>query len=263
MIRHWLLACVVALSTLSAAVASAEDPVAVAMLQQRQHHFKEAEQTLNALLGKAPDHLEANLRMGDLKVYCGDEKAAAAYIKRAAAAHPWDFEAQVMLVHAYLWLDRLDEAERQADKTIAAWEGKNPDKVLWAKLLVGLGAVQGLKVKKEGLVAALKYGLAIRGTFEQACAADPTGALPLYALGRYYLEAPVVAGGDPQKGLELVRKAIRRDPESYVARAFYVECLLQVGRKDDAREELTAYQRHFADVPAAMSAVKQASVKLP
>ncbi|HEY9856168.1 MAG TPA: tetratricopeptide repeat protein [Stenomitos sp.] len=263
MVRHWLLASMLALSTASAAVATGEDPVAVAVVQQRQHHFKEAEQTLNSVLEMDPDDLGANLRMGDLKVYCGDEKAAAAYIKRAAAAHPKDLEAQVMLVHAYLWLERLEEAEHQANKTIAAWEGKNPDKVLWARLLVALGAVQGLKVKKEGLVAALRYGMGIRGIFEQACAADPEGALPLYALGRYYLEAPAVAGGDSRKGLELVRKAIRRDPESHVARAFYIQYLLQIGKKDEAREELAAYQRQFGDVPRALAAIKQASAKLP
>jgi len=262
MVRHWLLACVLTLSSGAPVAAAGEDPVAIAVIQKRKHHFAEAEQTLSAMLEKAPQDLDANLQMGYLKQYCGDPNAGAAYIKRAATAHPRSLEAQVMLVHAYLWLDRMEDAERQATKTVAAWEGKNPDKVLWAKLLVGLGGAQGLRIKKEGLWAALKYGLAIRGTFEKAREADPDGAIPLYALGRFYLEAPAVAGGDPQKGLELLRKAIRRDPENYMTRAFYLQHLVQSGKRDEAHDELAAYQRLFADVPGAMAAIKQAAAKL-
>lgn len=262
MVRPWLLACTLVLSSQTPLVGAPDDPVAAALIQKRHHHFQAAEQSLAALLARDPDHLAANLLLGSMRHYCGDLQGGFACIQRAAIAHPGDLEAQVMLAHAYLWLDRIEDAEKQANKTIAAWEGKDPDRALWARLLVALGGAQGLRAKKEGGWAALKDGLAVRGTFERALRADPDGAVPLYALGRYYLEAPALAGGDPRKGLEYVRRAMRRDPESHAMRAYYVQVLAQQGQKDAARAELVAYQRQFSDVPGALLAVQSLAARI-
>lgn len=263
MVPRWLIACLLALSAAGPSwAAAAEDPVAIATLHRRQHRFQAAEEALVSVLERSPEHLGANLQMAYLKHYLGDDQACLPYMKRAAASHPGDLEAQVMLVHAYIWADRIDDAERQAEKTAAAWEGRAPDRSLWAKLLVGLGGVQGLRAKRDGLWAMVKYGLAVRGTFEKAYAADPEGSMPLYALGRYYLEAPAVAGGDPRKGLDLLRRAIRREPDDHGARADYLRYLVQLDRRAEAREELAAYQKAFDDVPAAMAAVQPLASRL-
>lgn len=262
MVRSWLMAGLLMLAVPLSALA-AEDPMALASAQKRQHRFLAAEQTLAALLAREPDHLGATLQMGYLKHVGGDDQTAFTFIRRAATDHPESFEAQAMLVHAYLWIDRFEDAERHAEKTIATWEGRNPDKALWAKLLVGLGAAQGLRIRRDGLWAAIKYGTAVRGTFEKALAADPEGVMPLYALGRYYLEAPAVVGGDAAKGLELLRRAVRRDPDSYELRADFVRHLIRAGKRAEAKAELEAYHQQFADVPQAIATIQPIQSKLP
>lgn len=263
MIRQRLIAWALAFGCASPAFASGgADPLAVARDLQRQHRFQAAEKTLATILERAPDDLGANLQMGHLLHYLGDDQGSLRVLKRAAVAHPRDLEAQAMLVHAYLWVDRLDEAERQAERTSAAWEGKRPDGASWAKLLVGLGGVQGLRAKRDGLWAMIKYGLAVRLTFEKAYATDPEGVMPLYALGRYYLEAPAVAGGDPAKGFALLRRAIGRDPENHVARAAHVQYLDENGQQAAAREELAAFLKDFDDVPAAMATIQPLASRL-
>ncbi len=260
MIHRCLIAAVLLLSTPSYAWAG--DPFAQAEALRREHRYEAAEQALGAVLRRSPDHREANLQMGALKQYLGDSKAALPYYQRAASTRPTDLEAQASLVHAFLAAGRLDEAERLAEKTIADWEDRNPDKAQMAKVLVGIAAVKGLRIKREGIWAALKHGLAVRSILEKAYAYDPEGVMPLYALARYHLEAPAVVGGDAKRGLEMLRRVIRRAPEDHAARAYLLQYLTDQGAISEARTELAAYRKAFEAVPGAMEAVRTLMAKL-
>lgn len=261
MVRPWLIASVLLGATPLRAL-GAEDPLALAQALQRQHRFSAAEQTLEALLERDPDHLGANLQRASLEHFVGDDQAAFECLRRAAMTHAESLEAQVMLVHANLWLGRFDDAERQAARTMARWQGRDPDPVLWSRLLVGLAGARGLRIRREGLWAAVRYGTAIRSTLEKAYALDPDGLMPMYALGRYFLEAPPVIGGDPPRGLALIRRAAGRDPDNYGVRADFVRYLIRSDRKAEARAELAAYGRAFADVPRALAVMRPIAAEL-
>lgn len=241
----------------SPAYAALHSPeVAAAIALAHAHKLKAAEHVLDTILDRDPTQLDANLQMGMLKDYAYEDQAGLTYFKRAASEHPESLEAQVMLVHAYIWTDRIRDAQRQADKTFAEWGNKDPDKALWAKLLIGLGGVQGIRAQREGLWAALKYGLAVRGTMEHAYALDPGGVMPLYALGRYYLEAPGMAGGNANKGLEYLSRAVAKDPQNHKYRLDYLRYLRKTGHAHQFQRELASYQADFADCPPAMTALQ-------
>jgi tetratricopeptide (TPR) repeat protein len=60
------------------------------------------------------------------------------------------------------------------------------------------------------------------------------------ALGRLYLEAPRVLGGDAQKGIEYLEKGLRLGPNNALLRWRLAAAYAEVHRNDDARKQIDA-----------------------
>ncbi len=226
----------------------------------RQGRFMEAQQIAEQALAKDPESLEANLRMGEILDNMGDFDGALKHFKRAADANPDSIEAQVWLGSGLLAAGKYDQSISASEKALSKWEKKATDKEMLSRLWVNLAGAQGLKSKREGLFAMLRFGTAVRGNLEKALAID-VNARTQYALGRYFVEAPGAVGGDPKKGLPLLEKALKLEPNYHAIRAHYIRGLLATDKKAEAKEEWRRFKVDFGGLSDVMGEVKDIESK--
>lgn len=236
-------------------IAAADAAVTHAQTLLRQGRFGQAQKSLEQALAKDPQSLEANIAFGELLEYMGESKEALKYFKAAAEAHPEELWAHVALGAGLLNADKYDQSMDVSEKAISKFEKKATDKELLSRLWVNLAGAQGLKAKREGVFAMIRFGTAVRGNLEKALSID-SNSRTLYALGRYYVEAPGAVGGDPKKGLPLLSKAIKLEPTYYAIQANYLRGLIASGQKAEAKEAWSRFRADFADYAAVMADVK-------
>ncbi|MBI6545507.1 MAG: tetratricopeptide repeat protein [Cyanobacteria bacterium NC_groundwater_1444_Ag_S-0.65um_54_12] len=119
-----------------------------------------------------------------------------------------------------------------------------------------MGGSQGLQAKREGLMAMLTIGPRVRGTLEKAVEYDPEQARGVYALGRYFLEAPSVLG-DKAKGEQLIARAVRLKKSDLAIRAWYIRALHERGKNPEKETEIAAFEKDFAGIPAAQAILQK------
>ena len=173
----------------------------------------------------------------------GKARDAAAIWAERLKQNPKDFEAAWKLARARYWLGgHAPGAERKmlledgiaAGRAAVAIEPKRPEGHFWIAANMGalaesFGMRQGLRYRgqiKEALLTVLQLDPAF-----QKGSADR-------ALGRWYFKVPGLFGGSDRQSEEHLRKSLTYDPNSTASHFFLAETLLELGRKDEARNEL-------------------------
>jgi tetratricopeptide (TPR) repeat protein len=169
--------------------------------------------------------------------------AAAATWERRLAARPDDFESAWKLARACYWLGgHVPQADRRAqfDRGIEAaraavrTDAQRPDGHFW------LAANMGAMAEAAGIRAGLKYRGDIKRELETVLTLDPSfqkGSADR-ALGRWYFKVPRLFGGNRQKSLEHLRRALAYDPNDAASLSFLADTLLDMDRRDEARQAL-------------------------
>jgi tetratricopeptide (TPR) repeat protein len=85
---------------------------------------------------------------------------------------------------------------------------------------------------------AVNYGKRTAAEADKALELDPNNAKAWVSRGLSYFYAPVAAGGDKVKGIELLIKAGAMDPTFDVPHIFLAQMYLTTGKKDDALREI-------------------------
>ncbi|HEY9856763.1 MAG TPA: tetratricopeptide repeat protein [Stenomitos sp.] len=178
----------------------------------------------------------------------GDYDEALEAIKKAVAADD-SYENQILLAHSLLMVDKYDAAMDLCDKLESHPGRKSADAWSRSELYVVRGGAQGLKAKREGVFAMIRYGLGVRKEFEKGVDTDSDNPRAHYTLGRYFLEAPGAVGGDPKKGTTILAKAAKMDDMDFVIRGWYVRGLIQTNDAD-AKAQAERYVKDFSDLPA-------------
>ena len=169
--------------------------------------------------------------------------AAAATWERRLAARPDDFESAWKLARACYWLgghvppadrraqfDRGMEAARAAVRT----DSQRPEGHFW------LAANMGAMAEAAGIRAGLKYRGDVKRELETVLGLDSSfqkGSADR-ALGRWYFKVPRLFGGNRQKSLEHLRRALTYDPNDAASLSFLADTLLDMDRREEARQTL-------------------------
>jgi tetratricopeptide (TPR) repeat protein len=233
--------------------ANGNDPLGhayLARLAYKQGRWADARKEL----GKAGQReLEAVLAWGDFLLYTGASQAAIGYFQEARKLDPGHSHAIYGLGAAYLDTGRFQEAYDLARgaEAMAAREGPFQH----SRVLSILGGAQGLKANRGNLADKLRFGPQVRGTLERAMAVAPGNPNAIYAVGRFYLEAPAVIGGNPAKAVPLLEKAGALDPCFFLGQAYLARAYQATGKPARARDVLAAYRKRFAGLPAPMREV--------
>jgi tetratricopeptide (TPR) repeat protein len=169
--------------------------------------------------------------------------AAAMSWERRLAARPGDYEPAWKLARACYWLgghvapaDRRAQLERgiKAARRAVTADPREPEGHFW------LAANMGTLAEQAGIRAGLRYRGEIKRELETVLALEPSfqrGSADR-ALGRWYLKVPRLFGGSHEKSLEHLRRSLTYDPDSAASLSFLADTLLEMDRREDARQTL-------------------------
>jgi len=163
-------------------------------------------------------------------------------------------EAQLGLAHVELLRGAYEKALTSLDAV------QNGDKQaamrLRGRLFALRNAVRAGQVLQEGMVAMWTEGARAREALNNALALDENDARILYALGRFYLEAP--AGfGDPEHAEILLARAVKVRPGNVIYRAWWIRTLQQRGKEVEASREIANFEQAYAAYPASRPIVER------
>ena len=141
----------------------------------------------------------------------------------------------------YLGLHSTDDRERQAafregidaGKTAVQLQGDKADGHFW------LGANYG-GTAEISMLAALAVFQDIRREMERVIEIDPNYEVgsSYMVLGRLYLEAPRILGGDKEKGIEYLERGLRVGSDNGLLHLRLAEAYHATGRDRDARKQI-------------------------
>jgi tetratricopeptide (TPR) repeat protein len=204
---------------------------------------------LNALLFTA----EALTERGDL-VAARDAFETARLAARRAQDPGRQAEAELGLAHVEFLRGAYEKALSSLDAV------QNGDKQaamrLRGRLFAMRNAVRAGQVLQEGMVAMWTEGAKAREALSNALALDENDARTLYALGRFYLEAP--AGfGDLERAEVLLGRAVKVRPGNVIYRAWWIRTLAQRGKDAETSREIATFEQAFSAYPASKAIVER------
>jgi hypothetical protein len=131
------------------------DPLSQAIEHFRAGRLKEAEERCRVVLGRDPEHAEANHLLGAMRFQRGMNEEAVAFLKRAAASPRATAEMHNHLGSAFNRLGRKDEAAQAFQRAVAI----DP---AYADALHNLGVIYAEKQKTEQALNALRQAVALK-----------------------------------------------------------------------------------------------------
>ena len=131
------------------------DPLSQAIEHFRSGRLDEAEERCRVVLGRDPEHAEANHLLGAMRFQQGKIEEALAFLKRAAASPRATAEMHNHLGSAFNRLGRKDEAAQAFERALAI----NPG---YADALHNLGVIYSEKQKTEQAINAFRQAVALK-----------------------------------------------------------------------------------------------------
>jgi len=189
-------------------------------------------------------------------------RTAVTTLRQAHAADYGNYEAAWKLSRAAFYVgDRTDnDAERDdmfrqgidAGKAAVQLQPEKPDGHFW------LGANYG-GTAAHSTLSNLSSFQDIRGEMEKVLKLDESyqGYSAYLGLGRLYLQAPKVLGGDANKAVEYLEKGIKHNPNNTLMRYHLAEAYEATNRNADAKKQIEALLSATPD-PKYMAEHKQA-----
>lgn len=176
------------------------------------HDVEGAEFCFNGVLENAPDAYGASWGLAEAARRRHEYDAARASLEQLLAEHP-DF-APALLSLAYVhFIQKRFEKGLDIARTVVDLPVEKVDTPNRARALVLMAGARALLAHHGGLIDKLRYGTRVFSALEEARAMRPNGPEVLLGLGGFYLLAPGFVGGDIDRGLELLQKAVEIDPK--------------------------------------------------
>jgi tetratricopeptide (TPR) repeat protein len=172
-------------------------------------------------------------------------RVAVAALRQARIADYGNYEAAWKLARAAFYVgDRTDnKAERddmfrdgtEAGKAAVQLQPDKPDGHFW------LGANYG-GTAANSMLANLSSVKDIKAEMEAVLKIDESyqGYSAYLGLGRLYLQAPRVLGGDSQKAIEYLQKGVKLNPAHALMRFHLAEAYEEINRDGEAKKQLDA-----------------------
>lgn len=182
-------------------------------------------------------------RLYDGREDLANAMAAADEWERRLTAQPGDAESAWKLARACYWLgghaapgDRRRQLERGIDAAQRAVTAAPQDPAGHFWLAANMGAL----AETAGMRAGLRYRGQIKRELETVLMLAPSfqkGSADR-ALGRWYYKVPRLFGGSTQKSFEHLQRSLSYDPGSVASLSFLADTLIEMDRRDEARQAL-------------------------
>ena len=152
---------------------------------------------------------------------------AAVSLHQVLVAQPGDAQAHQLLCRIYYAQEMADNAIHECELA-SSGAPTDSDNQMW------LGRAYGFKASHASPFTALGLAIKVRIAFERAVQLDPENIHAMNDLGEFYVEAPSLIGGGPDKAQAL---AARMQPH-FPSQAHRLLALIAEKKKDDAAAEV-------------------------
>ncbi|HET6861385.1 MAG TPA: TRAP transporter TatT component family protein [Pyrinomonadaceae bacterium] len=221
----------------------------------------------------ATDRIKEGDGLYEARADLSKARVAVAALRQAQLADYGNYEAAWKLSRASFYVgDHTDnDAERddmfragtEAGKAAVKLQPNKPEGHFW------LGANYG-GAASHSTLASLSSVQDIRGEMEAVIKLDEgyQGASAYLGLGRLYLQAPKVLGGDTGKAIESLLKGLKMSPNNSLMRYYLAEAYANSNRDADAKKELetlantTPDPKHMPEHQDALAKAKKLETKL-
>ena len=196
----------------------------------------EAEQVFRDMLSLDPHSIEAKRGLAEILRRQHKFNESQALLEEVIKADPEFSPAYISL--GYMLYDKKDYGKsiRLAQRVIRQSREK-VDLTNYTRAYLIIGGAKGMLAGQGGPFSKLFYGTQVLSYFKKAQKLQPDSAGVLLGLGSFYLLAPSIVGGDKNKALDFLEKAIKADPDFADAYAR----LAQVWRERGDEKKYHAY----------------------
>lgn len=247
-----------ALAAAFALPARAGDVLDSAYALQHQHKWTQAEQAFRKAAAADPG-ATTEAALAQFLDLTGRYAEALGVAQKAMAAFPGDPEVVVAEAECLGDTNHYHASMALCRRELAKL-GKSGKPEIRSQLYLILAGAQGTAAQKDGILAMFKYAFSVKKNIDKSLELDPTYARANYGAGMYYLEAPI--GADPKKGLALLERAHRLDPDDYGIEVDLIDQLDKTGHKQRARQELAAFDQAFSGLAAARHDIAPIAARL-
>jgi tetratricopeptide (TPR) repeat protein len=148
---------------------------------------------------------------------------------------PMYIPAQISVCYIRYHDDKFKEAIKMAKDLLARVDINTKDKAIVYMLM---GSINARRASKGGFFSKLSYGTQIRGYFQKAADLAPELSEAHLGLGSFYLKAPGIAGGNIDKAIKELEKAVELTPDFATANARLAQAYKKKG-------DLAKFQRYL------------------
>ncbi len=169
----------------------------------------------------------------------GRNDDASVLLRATLAANPADATAHQLLCRVFYAQDDAGDAIQQCELAVSyapAASDLASDSQLW------LGRAYGMKARHSNLIVAFTLARKVDASFARAVQINPSNVAALNDLGEYYVDAPFIVGGGPDKARALAARIMPRFPGA---------AHLILARLADSQNDLTTAEFEFKQAVAA------------
>ncbi len=170
-------------------------------------------------------------------------KYAVSLLSDAMKSNPSSFDAAWRLAQCYYFWGNHAPENQQLDLFQKGMDASKKAIELQPNQAAGyfwLGANEGRFGETKGLLKSMWMRKEVRANFEKANQLDPSydGGGPLRGLGRWDYKVPGFFGGDKKRSAQELEQSLKIDPGNSLTKLYLADTYLELGRKNDAKQQL-------------------------
>ncbi|MFC1658287.1 tetratricopeptide repeat protein [Candidatus Omnitrophota bacterium] len=190
---------------------SLEDLYVLAMLYLNLHKNSDAESVFKAMLTLEPGLTEARWGIAEVLRRRGENQKAEELLQGIMKESPGFSPANITLAYLRYRQTRFQEAIRLALAVLRQGQDE-VDLSNYTRAYLIIGGARGMLASAGGVFSKIVNGTQVLPNLKKAEELQPDSPAVLFGLGSFYFLAPAIAGGNRQKALEYLERAIEVDP---------------------------------------------------
>ncbi|MDD5155972.1 MAG: tetratricopeptide repeat protein [Candidatus Omnitrophica bacterium] len=190
---------------------SPEESYILGLVYLNLHQDKEALDIFSSILNRDPQMYPAQWGVAEVLRRQHSLERSEGILKSIVKSHPGFSPAYITLAYIKYTKKDFENSARFASKVIGQGAG-NVDLSNYVRAYLTLAGAKGMIAHYGGPLSKIINGTSVFPLLKKAQKLQPDSAGVFFGLGCFYLLAPAIAGGNPQKALGYLEQAVKADP---------------------------------------------------
>ena len=232
-----------AVALMESAPGSLENMYILALVYLNLHKVEEAEGIFEEMLVRDPDSKEAKWGLAEILRRRKETEASEEILEKLIKTYPSFSPAYITLAYSKYRQGEFNQAVKLALR-VRRQERQNVDLSNYTRSYLIYAGAKGMIASRGGPLSKLLNGTQVLPNLKKAEALQPDSAAVLFGLGGFYFLAPAVAGGNIDKSLEYLQRAVEVDP-------LFTDAYVRLAQVYKVKEDIQKYN-YYLDRAAAI-----------